>query len=394
MKKLFVIALSLAVLVIAAYGIKYAMTPVNTQKLEYTTHETSINTNGFVILDEWVKTSRSAATAYFSVAEGERVAKDGNIGILFYGDVSEDSIKELGSVDNKIKNARLTGSDSSAMEFDSSTVENNIYRRENDIIEAAAENDVQAITKYKKDINSLRANNTLASDGELRELEVRRETIINNTGMMKEDIISEISGTFTTYIDGYENRLSLANIDSYDTAYFESLSQSPSTHKTGTTVDAGGEVCKIVNNHLFYVMMSVPSDVIEGHEERDSVKLRFNNMASAVAGGLIYRIGDDQGGRRLVTVRCPEYLENAFSYRVADVDLIFESYTGYRIPIQAVRTDEKGGHKVICLSQGRQYECECDIIYTSTDGGYVIAESTANAENQLSQMERIVVGER
>lgn len=394
MKKFFSIVLSLAVLVIAAYGIKYAMTPVNTQKLEYTTHETSINTNGFVMLDEWVKTSRSVATAYFFVTEGERVAKDSNIGELFYGDVSEERINELAAVDNKIKIARAGSGSGQVTEFDSTTVENNIYRRENDIIEAAAKNDVQAITKYKKDINSLRTSNTLSSEGELEELEANRDAIISNIGAMKEDIISEVSGIFTTYIDGYENRLSLAGLDSYDIAYFESLSQSPKTRKTDSAVEAGGEVCKIVNNHLFYVLMSVSSDVMEGHEERDSVKLRFNNMASAVVDGSIYRIGDEQNGRRLVTVRCPEYLENAFSYRVADVDLIFESYTGYRIPIQAVRTDEKGAHKVICLRDGRQYECECDIIYTSTDGGYVIAESTEGAANKLSQMDRIVVGER
>ena len=41
-----------------------------------------------------------------SVAEGERVSKDSTIGSLFYGDVSDDSIKELTVVDNKIKKTK------------------------------------------------------------------------------------------------------------------------------------------------------------------------------------------------------------------------------------------------------------------------------------------------
>ncbi len=45
-------------------------------------------------------------TAYHSVAEGERVSKDSTIGSLFYGDVSDDSIKELTVVDNKIKKTK------------------------------------------------------------------------------------------------------------------------------------------------------------------------------------------------------------------------------------------------------------------------------------------------
>lgn len=394
MKKFFVIVLCVAVAVIAGYGIKYAMTPVNTQKVEYITHETSINTNGFIILDEWLKTSRSAATVYSAVSEGERVAKDSNIGELFFGEVSEESIKELTAVDNKIKNAREDSSDSTMTDLDDTTVENNIYRRENDIIDAAADNDIQAITKYKKDINSLRVSNQLSTEDTLSELEARREVLLNNIGVMKEDIIAEISGMFTTYIDGYENRLVLNDIDSYDISYFESLSQSPKTEKIGDRVEAGGAVCKLVNNHVFYVMMAVPTEVIEGHGERDSVQLRFNNMASAVVGGLIYRIGEDENGRTLVTVQCPEYLENAFSYRVADVDLIFESYTGYKVPVHAIRTEEDGKHKVIGLHGGRQYDCFVDILYTNTDGGYAIAMPAVDSVNKLSQMDRMVVGER
>ena len=40
----------------------------------------------------------------------------------------------------------------------------NIYERENDIIDAAQDNDILSIAKYKKDINSLRQSNQLAAD--------------------------------------------------------------------------------------------------------------------------------------------------------------------------------------------------------------------------------------
>ena len=46
MKKFFIIVLCIAVAAMAGYGMKYALTPVNSQKLEYITQENSINTNG------------------------------------------------------------------------------------------------------------------------------------------------------------------------------------------------------------------------------------------------------------------------------------------------------------------------------------------------------------
>ncbi|MGN0107048.1 MAG: HlyD family efflux transporter periplasmic adaptor subunit [Hominilimicola sp.] len=394
MKKFFIIVLCIAVAAIAGYGIKYVMTPVNTQKIEYITQENSINTNGFIIRDEWVMYSRSAGTVYHSVSEGARVAKDSIIGSLFYGNVPEDSIKELAVVDNKIKNAETDKSEQSFFALDEATVENNIYERENNIIDAAEDNDIVSISKYKRDINSLRQNNELSADDSVTEFKNQREQILNSIGVAQEDITAQISGVFTTYVDGYETMLVPSDIEGYDVAYFESLSQSPHIRKISAKVDAGGEVCKIVNNHMWYVMMDIPADVMKERGKGDSVKLRFNNMADAVVKGTISSVSEEQNGRVIVTVKCSTYLESAFSYRLVDVDLIFESYDGYKIPIHAIRTEEDGKQKVIGINGGKQYDCYCDVLFTNTDGGYAIVDSTDNAQNKLSQMDRILVGER
>ncbi|MCD8179934.1 MAG: hypothetical protein LUF26_00425 [Firmicutes bacterium] len=394
MKKFFIIVLSVAVAVFAGYGIKYAVTPVNTQQLEYITQEKSINTNGFIVRGEWVMYTRSAGTVYHAVSEGDRVQKDSVIGSFFYGDVPEDSIKELSVIDSKIKTAEANENTSSVTFLDSATVESAIYELEKNIIEAAGENDILSISEYKKDINSIRQNNEISHDSELEELQAQKEQILSGIGVSNEEITAQISGVFTTYTDGYESLLVPEDIETYDVAYFESLSQSPEIRKIESKVDAGGEVCKVVNNHMWYVMMNIPVDSIEDCDEGDTVKIRFNNMADAVVSGTIYNISDEQNGRAVVTVKFTTYLESAFSYRLVDVDLIFESYDGYKVPIQAIHTDADGSQKVIGISENREYDCYCDILFSNTDSGYVIVESTEDAENKLSQMDRILIGER
>ncbi|MCH5210486.1 MAG: hypothetical protein J1F01_05920 [Oscillospiraceae bacterium] len=394
MKKFFIAVLSISVIAFVGFGIHYIVAPVNTLRPEYMAQEDSINTNGFIIRDEWVMYTRSAGTVYYSVPEGERVARDSVIGSFFYGDVSENSIKELTAVDNKIKNANFDANGSSARVPDTTNVENNIYEYENRIIAAADDNDILSISKYKNDINSLRQNNTLSSDNSAQELEAQKERILREIGFIKEDITANISGVFTTYTDGYEELLVPSDIVNYDVAYFESLSQSPRTQRSDGKVDAGGAAGKIVNNHVWYVMMDISSDIIAGHNEGDSVKIRFNNMADIVIDGEIYHISPEQNGRNAVTVKCSTYIENAFAYRFIDVDLIFKSYDGYKIPVHAIRTDEDGRQKVIGISGGKQYDCYCDLLFTNAEVGYAIVESTADAVNKLSQMERILVGER
>lgn len=394
MKKFFVTVIFIAIAAIAGYGIKYVVSPVNTQQLEYITQENAINTNGFIIRDEWVMYTRSAGTVYHAVSEGSRVAKNSVIGALFYGDVHEDSIKELTIVDNKLKNAKEDKSGRSFSALDSTTVENNIYERENDIIDAAQDNDIVSVSKYKNDINSLRQSNTLAEDNSVAELENRKTQILSEIGVANENVTAQISGVFTTYTDGYEELLTPAGIESYDVAYFESLSQSPQVRKISNRVEPNGAVCKIVNNHSWYVMVDIPADTMTNRKNGDDVKLRFNNTSSAVVKGTIHSISAEQNGRVVVTVKCSSYLESAFSYRLVDVDLIFESYDGYKIPVHAIRTDDDGKQKVIGISGNKLYDCYCDILFTNTDGGYAIVDSAKDAQNKLSQMDRIMVGER
>ena len=394
MKKFFIAVLSISIIAFVGFGIHYVVAPVNTLRPEYMAQEDSINTNGFIIRDEWVMYTRSAGTVYYSVPEGERVARDSVIGAFFYGDVSENSIKELTAVDNKIKNANSDANESSARVPDTTNVENNIYEYENQIIAAAEDNDILSISKYKKDINSLRQNNTLSSDNSVQELEAQKEQILREIGFIKEDITANISGVFTTYTDGYEELLMPQDIGNYDVAYFESLSQSPRTQRSDGKVNAGGAVCKIVNNHVWYVMMDISSDVIAGHNEGDSVKIRFNNMSDIIIDGEIYHISPEQNERNVVTVKCSTYIENAFAYRFIDVDLIFESYNGYKIPVHAIRTEADGRQKVIGINGGKQYDCYCDLLFTNAKAGYAIVESTNDSVNKLSQMERILVGER
>jgi putative membrane fusion protein len=392
MKKFFVTVFIIAVAAMAGYGIKYVMTPVDTVDAVVTDEEKSISAKGVIVREEHVFYASIDGTVYNNVTEGTRVAKDSLIGTVYGGDIDSDVLKELHNLDKKIEKETEQG-ESYASDYIS--VENEIATRTTKILTAARENDIASIVEYKDDINSLRRGEDITRVDRLSELKNQKGELEKSIGANKSEIYTDISGVFTTYLDGLETQLNPDSVEGYTAEYIQNLAVKKHEDKSNTSVNAGDAVCKIVNNHVWYVLLPVSSDKLSKIEENTSVSVRFKNMANEKINGVISYIGDsDENGMSVVMVKCPVYFENAFSYREADVDLIFEDYTGYKVPIQAIYTDENGNYSVIGEIGKTQYKCACDILYTDTENSFVIIDSTSDAENKLSRMDRIVVGER
>lgn len=392
MKKFFIAFLCAAVAVLAGYGIKCVMTPVNSIEPEYVLQEDSVSVPTFMVYDEWVMFSRSAGTFYSSVTEGARAAKNSTVGIFFYGDVASETLQELALTDKRIKNA--SESTYAMQEQDSGSLENSIYRRENDIIEAAQDNDIYAISLCKDDINSLRATNAYSQSNNLPELEASRTALIGNTGLNTDDITAEISGVFTRYTDGYEGYISPDSIKDCTVEYFDSIPDGLSGVKLEEEISVGAPVCKVVNNHYWYAVMKVPSETVKNYDVGDSVRLRVKSGSSAAALGTVYAVSEEHNGSVILSVEFTQYLESAFSYRRSECDLIFDSCEGYKVPIQAIHTDSDGSQRLIGVNGSSRYDCYCDVLYTDTDEGFAIVQSTEGADHRISQMDRILVGER
>lgn len=392
MKKFFAVVFFIVVAAMVGYGIKYAMTPVDTVDAVVKNEEKSISAKGVIVREEHVYYAESVGTVYNNVTEGARVSKDSLVSTVYGGDVDGDVLKELHNLDKKIEKESEKG-ESYASDYIS--VENEIASRTAGVINAANENDIAAIVQYKNDINSLRRGEDITRIDRLSELKAQKDSLERSIGANKTEIYTDIAGVFTTYLDGLETVLRPDAVQSYTADYIKGLQLKKREDKSSVSVNAGDAVCKVVNNHVWYVLIPVETEKLAKIEKNTSVQVRFKNMANEKVKGVISYISEsDENGMSVVMVKCPFYFENAFSYREADVDVIFEDYTGYKVPIHAIYTDENGKYSVVGEIGKTHYKCACEILYTDTENSFVIIESTEDAENKLSRMERIVIGER
>lgn len=393
MKKIIAAALCVVFAVMLVLGIMLANSNQNYVNAEVTTYENAVhNPRAFIVRNEKTYYAESAGTIYDNVTEGKRVAADTLIGTIYTGDVSSEVLKELSTVDDKINKQINENSESKLYTVDSMSAESEIQNKITDILEADRGSDISKISGYKQDIYNLR--NGIFVDGEenLDGLYAQKREIEGRIGGIKKEIYTEISGMFSTYIDGLESVLNPSKIENYTVSYIENLnSYQPSVRKSDS-VAVGEPLFKVVNNHEWYVLTSADAAVMSQYKEGTSVKVRFNSFAGEVIDGNISYISGEENGKALVFIKCETYLESAFSFRTADIDLIFESYTGYKVPRSALHVLEDR-NVVVAARETTMYNCAVDVVYENKEEGFLIVESPDGAENKLSMMDRIMYDE-
>ncbi len=395
MKKIIALIFCICAIGAAVFAVRYVNAPVNSIPVELTTHEESISAKGFIVRDEKVYYARNTGTIYNHAIEGERVSKDSIISTVYSGVISGDTIKELGTIDRKITKAESLQYKASFKSSDSSSVENDISFYTNSIFAAARDKNVEQVAEYKDYINGLRKNGEIGYEDQISSLEAQKKAIEDRIGTNKDEIFTEISGIFTTYLDGLESVLNPERINDYTVSYIENLMGERDTYgNVSGSVKTGDPICKVVNNHLWYVILTVDADKLNDYKKGTNVKLRFKNISDAESTGTISYVSEPQtDNKAVVMIKCPEYMESAFAYRDADVDVILRSYTGYKVPVQAIRTND-GKYSVVAAAGNKQFSCECEILYSDTEENAAIIRSTETAQNKISKMDTIIVGER
>ena len=126
-----------------------------------------------------------------------------------------------------------------------------------------------------------------------------------------------------------------------------------------------------------------------------SVKLRFEYLPGIEADASVCSISaeDSSADKNVVVLKCEQYKEGVFSIRFSKIELILESYEGYRVPISAIRVN--GSERGVIVKNGvTQVFKPCSVIYSDMQGQTAIIKPAPGATNMLREYDNIVVGEK
>lgn len=294
---------------------------------------------GYIIRDETVIKGENYKNGMEQIkSEGERVGNNESV-FRYYSQNEENLKQKISELDDKIQTAmqETTGIRPSEVK----TIENQIDEK---VAELNKLTDNSRINEYKKEINELVtkkakiAGESSPQGSFLKQLIQERANYENELNSGAEYVKTTKSGIVSYRVDGLEETLTPNNIESLTEEYLNNLGL-----KTGKIIATNDECGKIIDNFECYIATISNSPRAKEAKEGDSVKVRLSNN-SEIDAEITY-IKQDTGDKYLIVLKVDKEISELINYRKISFDLIWLSYSGFKVPNQAIV--EKDGLKYV-----------------------------------------------
>jgi len=229
----------------------------------------------------------------------------------------------------------------------------------------------------------------------LNDLKSQYAALKQQTSSSTSSVRAPQSGVFSTLVDGYETAVTPQTV-------FQLTPSSLSALLAGQGKESGGGVGKLITATRWYFAAALPVSVAERLKEGSTATLRFTGDFDQDIDMRVDQIGEAEGDKSVVVFSTDRYLSQTTLLRQQTAELIFNSWSGLRIPKQALRmekstyTDKETGQEVqnnrlgVYALLGGRAEFKTVEVVTEGDDYYVV-RSTTDESDALRAGDEVIV---
>lgn len=217
--------------------------------------------------------------------------------------------------------------------------------------------------------------------------------IANNTQMIGSavtNVTTPVSGAYSILVDGLES-LTMDEAKNLTLSELDELLEYTSYH-----IEQGAG--KIITGDTWYFVTAVESEWVEKLYEGGRITVRFSGDFSQDITMTVEQIGSEVEGQRILILSSTRYLEQTTLLRIQTVELVYESYSGLRVPKEAMRmvayTNQETGevrevYGVYVMSAGYAEFKPAHIVAEGID--YFLVNPTSTGAGALREGNEVVV---
>lgn len=359
----------------------------------------SFTADGWFFRDEIPVTGSSSSSVRHIAYSGERVQKDAALAVVYSDEESLALSREIEPLQNRISlldAALQTASESS----DSTNLDQSITLAIQQLASQAKEGTGTALANSANSLRTLSLRN--ASD-ELDSfaIQTERDALAAELSALEQqlagrttELAAPTSGYYSEVVDGYENVLTLEEMDSLTLARFRELTENPEQ------VDSGQMLGKMIEGFTWYLAAEIPKEQADRLSQGQSLRVSFT-QASMETPVTVYSVIQERGSdTALLIMEGTEFNSELVSMRNQPIEIILATYSGLKVPKEAVRivssTDSSGNTTqqigVYIVSGGIQkFKIISEPLF-ETEDYYVVEQSATNVDMLVEQDQIIVRG--
>lgn len=270
------------------------------------------------------------------VAEGERVSAGQTVATGYRDEDAQARQSRIAELEGQLEQLELAGSYSSDA-ADQAQLDSDIQSALENLSRYIARRDFNSAQDHSASLKGLilrrssSESDNAAMDQRILQLKDELEQLRSQSSSDTRSVAATEAGTFSGSVDGLEDVLTPAALDGLSAAQLESL-------EPGEPPE--GAVGKLITSGTWYYAAAVAEELVQDVRVGDQVPVSFSSLGQQELTMTVNRLGEPEDGLRLLVLSCDRYLQDVTLLRTQSADVAFSTYTGLRVPKEAIRVTD------------------------------------------------------
>lgn len=336
----------------------------------------SVNFKGVFIRDELVLSDSSNKVVNFLYPDGSKIAKNSIIAQTYSDESQITTRQQIQQIEKEISNLQKIINPGTQIIAQPEFLSTQIDQKYQDLQFYIEKQDYEKIEKLKSEISVLMNILNLATKVEDKSvfeyridyLEGYKTDLTLRLSNPISTVKSDDPGYFVSYTDGYENVLNLDKVNELTASEIQKITDSDISKSTQS-------IGKIINSYNSKIVgiVDLPGKFIKSTEL--SIQIPGSSLLTPVKFESLTPI--ENTDKSIIILSCDRLNYDLVQNRVEDINLVFNEYSGIKVPRKAIRF--KDGVKGVYVKIGQDIRFrKLDVLYEGND--YVISRNISDQQ--------------
>lgn len=359
---------------------------VETMAADIVTVSETYNADAYIFRNEKVLYSQNQGSINFLFDDGTMVRRGAAVANIYANTNTEEIEAQVSELERQIAILENSGIAKDVTLTDSASVDAQIDSLYYTIQQKLNSGDIDYVLRRKDELLTLLNKRQLvlkavgSFDSQLAELKSQKLSLTSSLGGSSETVSTDVSGYLYSDVDGYEDIFTLDAADTFSLEDFHGI--------INAEPDTGSQraVGKIVTDYVWYIACEIPSVQQQYYKVGNSYTVRFPYSGDEEVPMELSRIVTSSEEDSIVLVFSTGSVPEGFNFlRKQSVEIVQQSYTGYRVPVSCVRILD--GKQGVFIKTGNIATFREISPLVEIDGYFIVAEQDkVNDENYASKL--------